>query len=413
LSLPLRNTINAEAGPKTEQLAARPSPPFQARAYSSFNELPAAYLRLFEEAQAQSFFLTLPWFRNLAATALDEGDLVRIYGVAPLNDPREASGMLVARIKNSASLRKLSALTNYYSCFFAPHLRGPGGHIRETLQALACAIAAEMPHWDTVEIQPLDVNAEYYPALAEAFRSSGFSVQTFFCFGNWYLPVYGRSYGQYLETLPTVVKNTLSRKRKRLEKSGRAKIEIITGGEDLETGIQAYTKVYLASWKRPEPYPEFIPGLIRACAGMGALRLGLVSVDGEAAAAQLWIVHKRVALIYKLAYDERFADLSVGTILTATLMQHVLDIDKVDEVDYLSGDDAYKKHWMSHRRERWGVLAMNRRTPRGALAIMRHLGGRAIKRAFLGLSSSLWNRVEQPPAPPDDNSAPKRGREVI
>jgi len=123
------------------------------------------------------------------------------------------------------------------------------------------------------------------------------------------------------------------------------------------------------------------------CAAMGALRLGIIYVDGEPAAVQLWIVHHGNALIYKLAYDERFGELSVGTILSATLFQHALDVDKVTEVDYLSGDDAYKKDWMSQRRERWGILALNPRTPRGVLAIARHVGGRAAKRAAMSLAS--------------------------
>jgi len=217
----------------------------------------------------------------------------------------------------------------------------------------------------------------------EAFKSAGFVVQTFFSFGNWYLPVNGRSFQEYSTSLPSVLKNTLHRKRKKLEKSGRAKIEIVTGGEGLKAAIDAYLKVYLSSWKQPEPFPNFVPGLIQMCARMGALRLGIVYVDGEPAAAQLWMVHRGKALIYKLAYDERFADLSVGTILSATLFEHALDVDKVEEVDYLSGDDAYKKDWMSQRRERWGILALNPRTPRGLLAIARHIGGRAVKRAAL------------------------------
>jgi CelD/BcsL family acetyltransferase involved in cellulose biosynthesis len=408
----VQSTANRAASRDTAQPAARRAPVFQVRTFSSLEELPAGYLRLFEGHQAPGLFLTLPWFRNFAATALDEGDRIRIYGVSPVDDPSEAACMFVARSNDAAPLRKLSALTSYYSCFFGLHLRGPGALVREILQALAGAIAAEKPRWDIIDIQPLDVDAEYFPVLADALRMSGFAVQTFFCFGNWYLPVCGRSYAQYVETLPTVVKNTLSRKRKKLEKSGRAKVEIITGGKDLETSIEAYTKVYLASWKRPEPYPKFIPGLIRMCAEMGMLRLGLVWVDGEAAAAQLWIVHNGAALIYKLAYDERFADLSVGTILTSTLMEQALDIDKVDEVDYGSGDDNYKKHWMSHRRERWGILAMNRRTPRGAMGIVRHMGGRAIKRAFFGLYNRLRNRGEDPPAPPDGNTAQKQEKEV-
>jgi hypothetical protein len=300
-------------------------------------------------------------------------------------------GMLVAQGSShrttARSLRKLSALANYYTCLYGPHLAENGKHARETLQALVHAIAAERPSWDAIEVRPLDVSATGFKELIEALKDAGFLVQTFFCFGNWYLPVEGRSYAQYLDGLPSALKHTLKRKQKKLEKSGTAKIEIVTGGEGLEAAIRAYTKVYLASWKMPEPYPEFTPGLIRMCAQMGALRLGLVYVNGEPVASQLWIVHNGAALIYKLAYDERFAELSAGTILTATLMQHVLDVDKVTEVDYLSGDDPYKKAWMSRRRERWGVLAMNSRTARGAMAAAWHLGGRGLKRAASWLST--------------------------
>ena len=371
----------ASAGLIDETRSPRAMADLQVRVYGALDELPAPYTLLFEEAGRRHFFLSLPWFRNFVGTALDEGCSLRVYGIG------QAAGMFLAC--SSPPSRKLSAATNYYSCFFALHLSSSGEHTLVTLQALAQAIRAERPRWDTVEIQPLDVNSEGFTALERAFRRAGFMVQSFFCFGNWYLPVNGRSFAEYMESLPSVLKNTLSRKRKKLEKSGRAAIRVITGGEDLEAAIEAYTKVYLASWKRPEPYPEFMLGLIRTCAAMGTLRLGLVYVDGEPAAAQLWIVHHGSALIYKLAYDERFADFSVGTILTATLMQHVLEVDKVDEVDYLSGDDAYKKDWMSHRRERWGLLAMNPRTLPGLLAISRHVGGRMMKRAVLWLSRCL------------------------
>jgi len=63
-------------------------------------------------------------------------------------------------------------------------------------------------------------------------------------------------------------------------------------------------------------------------------------------------------------------------------MQHALDIDRVHEVDYLTGDDAYKKDWMSARRERWGMVAFNPRTPRGLLEAAWHFGTRATKRTL-------------------------------
>lgn len=363
------------------------------RVYSGLDQLHQSFLNLFEEAGRQSIFLTLPWFQNFIQTAMAPEDRARIYAASTPGEQESAAGMLLMRSsKNSNSIvssRKLEALANYYSSFYAPQLAVSTGESRETLWALIVAIAEEKPRWDVVEIKPLDVQSQEFPELVEAFRAGGFIVQTFFSFGNWYLPVNGRSFAQYLESLPSALKNTVSRKRKKLERVGRTNIEIVCGGPGLEAAIDAYMKVYLASWKQPEPYPQFVPGLIRMCAAMGTLRLGIIYVEGAPAAAQLWIVHHGNALIYKLAYDEHFGELSVGTILSAALFQHVLDVDKVAEVDYLSGDDTYKKDWMSHRRERWGILALNSRTPRGVLAIARHVGGRAVKDAAMSLAKPL------------------------
>jgi hypothetical protein len=373
--------------------------PMQVIVYPSVGALPPPFLGLFEEAGLQDFFLTKEWFLNFAETALPPNEIVRIYAIAGPDDQTAAEGLFLARTpqprKKWGAGHKLFSLTNYYSCFFAPHLRSNSSRRPEALRALAQALAAEKPRWDSVEIKPLEVDSESFSILAEQLRDSGFAVQTFFSFGNWYLPVKGRSYTEYLESLPSVLKNTLNRKRKKLEKSGRAKIEIVTGGGNLESVIEDYTKIYLSSWKKPEPFPQFMPGLIRASAKMGSLRLGIVRVDNKPAAAQLWIVHGKSALIYKLAYDERFADLSVGTILSATLFQHVLDVDKVEEVDYLSGDDTYKRDWMSHRRERWGILALNPRTPRGLIEIVRHIGGRAAKRTILAALSRIRRKGNQ------------------
>ncbi|MBZ5496001.1 MAG: GNAT family N-acetyltransferase [Acidobacteriia bacterium] len=48
----------------------------------------------------------------------------------------------------------------------------------------------------------------------------------------------------------------------------------------------------------------------------GWLRPGLLHVDDKPDAAQLWLVQDRVASIHRVSYDERFAKLSVETVLT-------------------------------------------------------------------------------------------------
>ena len=232
--------------------------------------------------------------------------------------------------------------------------------------------------------------------MVEEFRAAGFVVQTFFSAGNWYEPVRGRSYHEYFEGLRSSVRNIAKSKNKKIERTGRARCEIISGTEGLDAGIVAYKKIYSASWKVPEPYSNFVPGLIKTCALQGTLRLGLVYLDGEPAAAQVWTVHSGVASIYKMAYDPKYRDLSVGTYLTTRLMEHVIDVDRVHEVDYLTGDDGYKKDWMSQRRERWGILALNPRTLRGDMAIVRHVGGRVVKRATLSVADRFRRGRKKP-----------------
>ena len=64
------------------------------------------------------------------------------------------------------------------------------------------------------------------------------------------------------------------------------------------------------------------------------------------------------------------------------MMQHVIEVDRVHEVDYGSGDDPYKKDWMSARRERWGLVARNPRTARGLIGAVTQVGVVALRRCF-------------------------------
>ena len=69
--------------------------------------------------------------------------------------------------------------------------------------------------WDVVQLRPLDPESATFPALVGALRSIG-TVQTYFCFGNWYLRVEGRSYREYQASLPAVLRETIRRKSKKL-----------------------------------------------------------------------------------------------------------------------------------------------------------------------------------------------------
>lgn len=348
--------------------------------YESFEELSAGGRALLAAGVEESLYHSLEWYENLTRHGINPADRPRLYALEGSDRAFALLPLLVtSRPGGPGYGRGLTSLSNYYSSLYGPILGLGPEQTPESLRRITAAIRSDAGGpWDFINLSPLPVESPIFGHLTDALRASGMVVQPYFCFGNWYLEVGGRSSGQYFQGLPSQLKATIKRKTKKLE-GADARISILAGPTDLAKAIGDYEAVYRESWKESEPYPDFVPNLIRTCAHAGWLRLGLLHVAGRPVAAQIWIVTGKTASIYKLAYDEKYAALSPGTVLTTRLMEHVIDHDKVSVVDYLTGDDAYKKDWMSHRRERWGLLALNPRTVRGAMGIGRHLGGRLVK----------------------------------
>jgi len=339
--------------------------------FDKLEELTPRYLSIFNQAEHISFDLSYPWFVNLASTALMPGEYVKVC-VAEDDDGNIVILPMCCEEGNYGA-RNIRALVNFYTSSFAPIASTVV--TTDLLSEALSALKKDNPHWDYMDFKPLTYNADLFSSLSRALRMIGFIPYKYFCFGNWYFRVSGRSYSDYLNSLPTRLKNTIKRKKKQFFANGAGRLEIITSSDRVEHGIAAYEKVYATSWKNQEPFPRFISGLIRISAEQGWLRLGIAYIDDAPVSVQLWIVSHGRAAIYKLAYDERYASHSVGSILTAHLMEYVIDVDKVLEVDYLSGDDSYKKDWMSNRREKWGIVAYNPSTVSGLMgAVKQSLG---------------------------------------
>lgn len=340
-------------------LAHTPSPALDIRRYESMSQLPSGCEALFHAGEQDSFDLSADWFGLLEAKVFPESG-TRIYVL--LRDGKVRGVLPFFFLRTGMWLRQANSLTNFYSSLYRPLLSPSvtsdelAGYLRMILRDARI---------DVLRFDAMDPAHLAFDLLESGIHQAGLKPYRFFGFGNWYLPVQGRSFQTYFQELPSQLRNTIRRREKKFFAAERGRLEIVTGNGGLEEAIAAWRKIYGSSWKAAEPFPEFVPGLIRMCAARGWLRLGLAHYDGEPIASQIWIVSHGRAAIYKLAYDEKFAHLSAGTVLTAHLMHHVLDVDKVKEVDYLIGDDDYKKDWMSHRRERWGIIAYNTKTARG------------------------------------------------
>jgi CelD/BcsL family acetyltransferase involved in cellulose biosynthesis len=345
--------------------------------YASVASLPQHWRDLFQAREAnQQFDQTLSWFTAFEAHALPGDERVQ-FVCAEGKDGAPIACLPLRRRVSSAGLPTGHAhsLASYYTSLFAPVVAANAAAVRPALAAIARVC-------DVVRIEPLATEDPLTGEVEAALRSGGFVTQRYFKFGNWYLEVAGRTYDQYFGSLSSQVRNTVVRKEKKFRADKTTRVEIVTDPADLPRAIAAYENVYASSWKTAEPFPHFVPEMMKAMASRGWLRLGVAWLGEEPIASQIWITKDGVASIFKLAYKEQHAKLSAGSILTSTLMRHALDVDHVTIVDYLTGDDSYKKDWMSARRERIGIVAASTRSLTGLAYAARHLLPGEIKRRF-------------------------------
>ena len=325
-------------------------------------------------------FGTTAWLRHFIDQVVDESTMQAVVIEA------EVDGQVVVLMplsRGPSQPWKLHGLCNYYSSLHTLiHTLAPNRDA--AARALVQNLRDQAPRCAVLQLSPLDAQASDTEALRRALDAAGWYTRTYFCFGNWTLSCDGMAFADYIKARDSQLYNTWSRKAKKFKAdgSGEARLQLVTRPEDVAAAMDAYDIVYAKSWKNPEPYPTFVRGWAMVCARQGWLRLGIAWVGDVPIAAQFWFTVERHAYIFKLAYDEAFTKWSAGTVLTAHLMQNALDVDRVVEVDYLTGDDPYKKAWMSQRRERIGLLACKLRTPRGLAAALRELAAVTWRRWF-------------------------------
>lgn len=355
--------------------AARFEPELTTSIVATVDDLPPPARRLLEQSESMGVQLGLSWIRNFCAHGLPGGTVVQFH-ILWRRDRVLAVLPIIDRPARHGGPGRLEALSNYYTCVYSPSVAT--AVTPDDLASLFRTIRTGRHRPGSLHFAPLDLSRPETGLLRDALERSGLATFGYFCFGNWFLQCRDLSWPAYLASRTSKLRSNIKRMHKKLTGDGGT-LEVVTGGERLEAAIAAYWQVYRASWKQDEPFPDFIDGLMRTCADRGWLRLGLAWLEGKPIAAQLWIVANGKADIYKVAYDEAFKAYTAGTVLTAYMMEHVLSRDQVQEVDYLMGDDAYKRVWMSGRRERWGLVAYDSATLAGSLGLVREAAGRIVK----------------------------------
>lgn len=345
---------------------------FETLSFTSIKDLIEGRYFLGEFAPSENFEKSLEWFDLLQKQVYPDDPGVRYYVATDRGHQR---AVLPLRLAHHRGVRTLESLSNYYTSLYSPLMSNECDP--QVLALLLSAATKECSRAHVIRFAPMDPDSHVYSALMSGLRAAGWIPLTFFCFGNWYLQVTG-GWEEYLRLRGANLRSSIKRRNRDFAAEGGT-LEVVSGPDRLEEALAAFLEVYSASWKKPEPYPDFVPSLVRLLATRGMLRLGIARLQGRPIAAQLWIAGEGKASIYKVAYHHAYASLSPGTVLTSYLLRHVIEKDQVLEVDFLIGDDDYKKVWMSNRRERWGIIAFNPRTVIGCVLLVKEVLGRMAK----------------------------------
>lgn len=338
-------------------------------------------LDAFAEYELRNLQFGADWLANLASHALEKYEKAVVF-VARLSP----DNFVACPLKLNSHNGHARSLGNFYTSAYSPVVSS------DTPESLFLALFRHLARNQkiaTLTLSPMELDSPWFSQIQQALDQAGWKgTHRFFCFGNWIHEIEGATYQSYLAARPSRLRNTITRRTRQFLEANRGQLKLVQGGKLLEESIEQFVAVYNKSWKQEEPYLDFIPNLLQLSARRGWLRLGIASYDNVPVASQIWLVWENTAYIFKLAYHEEFKQLSPGTILTAYMMEHVIDKDAVSRIDFLSGDDDYKEDWMSTRRERFGIAAYNPLSLRGTVLLIGHILKSLVKKIRSGTSTS-------------------------
>lgn len=336
------------------------------------SQFPANVQKLFDLAERDDLQCGTTWFSALTHAVFADHSGVRFYVLRQGDQP---IAVLPVQINQVGPANQIEALSSDDTALYAPAL-APGLKTKDLVPLLRAVLQAHAPV-ARLRFAPMDRHARPYRLLLGALQRTGLLTFQFPCFESWRWTGLGHR-SSYLAGHSESLRRATQLAGKRWTLLGGT-LEIILGGTDLQRGLDAYRQLLegrCGNWRRTR-HPTFTADLAQLWAANGWLRLGVAWLNGQPIAAQIWTAAHGQAHIDWAVESDDFQAHEAGTLLTALLMQHVTEQDHVTAVDLRHGGNTPIRRWMNHRRQRWGIVAYNLRTPVGLAGLCREAAVRS------------------------------------
>lgn len=341
-----------------------------AAGFARYADLPLAARELTEAFAATNPFMCGTWLCEFEARLLQSNEQACYVVVEDGTRPRLVLPLII-ETHRWLRVAKVRSMANFYTNIFEPVTSGDletADDIALVAQALADFLVDKFPRAALIELSPLRGERRLYDAIIDGFAAHGYATRRYSKTANWHEPFTATpNYDDYLAQRPGQLRSTLKRKARLLERETTARIDITGPEGDSGTALADFECVYTDSWKPEESNPGFIRAVMKKLIAADLARVGVLYVDDEPAAAQIWLRIGDHWGVFKLSYRPRFAKYSVGSVLTAAMIEEFLRMPDTRCIDFLSGDDAYKADWVTVKGEHWGFECINTLSPWGKL----------------------------------------------
>uniref|UniRef100_A0A486XQR5 BioF2-like acetyltransferase domain-containing protein n=1 Tax=Rheinheimera sp. BAL341 TaxID=1708203 RepID=A0A486XQR5_9GAMM len=289
-------------------------------------------------------------------------------------------GVPCIAIALETNARKLKLITNFYTPFCDIFYDKTVLSHTDAWTIILNQLSINYPEWLSLEIAPV------FPDQFAIIKTSTaiLPVSTF----QYHFSVNYHSnltdFATYWSSRSSRLKNTYQRRLKTLAKHN-SRLDIYT--EFDEEVKQLYWQIYQQSWKIQEPSEDFINWLMVWAGQNKKLQLGVLRIDEQPAAFQLWLLEGNTASIYKLAQDKQFDSFSPGTVLTKSMIERLSEEHNVQRIDFLLGNDDFKSLWMDSKTDVVGIEIINQTSISGkAFALMYKLRDQIKQRTGINFS---------------------------
>lgn len=334
----------------------------QIRQFPLGSPLPSSVSQWLVQHQPHPLFATPSWFSNLAGFIQQRPEHHKDSAFYWLLVSVDDNIVLAAPLQQHTSLghTRLRLLSNFYSPMLELFYDQQQLSAESAWQTLLRALTLLCPGWLSLRLTPLtSVQVQHICESATQQQCSAFSYQ------------FSANYSanctditQYWQQRPSKLRNTLQRKARQLQKHNH-RFELTAN--PTQTQISHYWQIYQHSWKHPEPSKDFINWLFQWATAEGKLRLGLLYIDDQVVACQLWLVHNSTACIFKLAQDINANHFSPGSLLSEYMINRLTQQDHIHTLDFLLGDDDFKALWMDQKQQIFGMELLNQQCLSGRL----------------------------------------------